>query len=144
LLQYGDTAVRRAVPLALAAAHLSDPEYTVVDLLSRLSHDHNEDCAQAAILGLGLVGAGTNNSRIAALLRALADFYKTEPNTRFVVRLAQGLLHCGKVRRFLLARARPHAAFPGARAVFVCSLLTHPPPPPPAHTHTTTNAFRAS
>lgn len=42
------------------------------------------------------VGAGTNNSRIAGLLRTLSTFYKTEPDHLFVVRLAQGLLHCGK------------------------------------------------
>jgi 26S proteasome regulatory subunit N1 len=97
LLSYGDASVRRAVPLALALVHLSDPEYSVVDVLSKLSHDHNEDCAQAAILALGLVGAGTNNSRIAGLLRTLSIFYKTEPNTLFVTRIAQGLLHMGKV-----------------------------------------------
>ena len=97
LLQYGGAAVRRAVPLALAVVHLSDPDYATVDLLSKLSHDHNEDCAQSAILALGLVGAGTNNSRIAGLLRTLSVFYKAEAGTLFVTRIAQGLLHMGKV-----------------------------------------------
>lgn len=96
LLQYGDTAVRRAVPLALALLHLSDPAPSVVDQLSRLSHDPNEETSQAAIFGMGLVGAGTNNSRIAGLLRTLAVFYKTSANHLFVVRLAQGILHAGK------------------------------------------------
>ena len=99
LLQYGDTAVRRAVPLALAMTHLSDPDYVVVDQLSKLSHDPCEETAQASILALGLVGAGTNNSRIAGLLRTLATFYKQEPSALFVTRIAQGLLHMGKVRR---------------------------------------------
>lgn len=96
LLQYGDTAVRRTVPLALALLHLSDPQPAIVDSLSRLTHDPNEETAQAAIFGLGLVGAGTNNSRIAGLLRTLATFYKTEPGHLFVVRIAQGVLHAGK------------------------------------------------
>jgi hypothetical protein len=56
----------------------------------------NEETAQAAIFGMGLVGAGTNNSRIAGLLRTLATFYKNEPNHLFVVRIAQGILHMGK------------------------------------------------
>jgi hypothetical protein len=42
------------------------------------------------------VGAGTNNSRIAGLLRTLSTFYKTEADHLFTVRLAQGLLHMGK------------------------------------------------
>ena len=43
LLQYGDTAVRRAVPLALAMCHVSDPDYGIIDILSKLSHDSNEE-----------------------------------------------------------------------------------------------------
>ena len=45
---------------------------------------------------MGLVGAGTNNSRVAGLLRTLATFYRSEPAHLFVVRIAQGLLHMGK------------------------------------------------
>jgi 26S proteasome regulatory subunit N1 len=96
LLAYGDAAVRRGVPLALALCHISDPAYEVVDTLSRLSHDPHEETAQAAIFAMGLVGAGTNNSRIAGLLRTLATFYKNEPAQLFVTRIAQGLLHMGK------------------------------------------------
>lgn len=98
LLQYGDPAVRRGVPIALAIVHLSDPEYGTVDTLSKLSHDQDADTAQAAILGLGLVGAGSNNSRIAGLLRTLAVFHKSEAEHLFLIRIAQGLLHMGKVR----------------------------------------------
>lgn len=57
LLQYGDTAVRRAVPLSLALCHISDPEYSIVDVLSKLTHDQNDETAQAAIFSLGLVRA---------------------------------------------------------------------------------------
>jgi 26S proteasome regulatory subunit N1 len=45
---------------------------------------------------MGLVGAGTNNSRVAGLLRTLATFYRGEAGHLFVVRIAQGLLHMGK------------------------------------------------
>merc|ERR1711968_431306 len=50
----------------------------------------------SAIFSLGLVGAGSNNSRIAGLLRQLCSFYHKEADRLFVVRLAQGLLHMGK------------------------------------------------
>lgn len=42
-----------------------------------------------AIFALGLIGAGTNNSRIAQMLRGLASYYHKEPNTLFIVRIAQ-------------------------------------------------------
>jgi 26S proteasome regulatory subunit N1 len=64
--------------------------------LSKLSHDHDMEVSQNALLGLGRVGAGTNNSRIAQMLRQLAVYYQKEPNHLFLVRIAQGLLHLGK------------------------------------------------
>lgn len=96
LLQYGDTAVRRTVPLALALLHVSDPDYGITDILSKLSHDPHAETAASAIFGLGLLGAGTNNSRIAGLLRTLAVFYRNDPAQLFVVRIGQALLHAGK------------------------------------------------
>ena len=38
---------------------------------------------------MGLVGSGTNNARLAGLLRNLAQFYHKEPQDLFMVRLAQ-------------------------------------------------------
>mmetsp|Transcript_15590 Transcript_15590/g.27683 ORF Transcript_15590/g.27683 Transcript_15590/m.27683 type:complete len:931 (+) Transcript_15590:332-3124(+) len=96
LLQYGDLSVRRAVPLAMALSNMSNPVFAIVDILSKLTHDADSPTAMAAIFSLGLLGAGTNNSRIAQLLRSLASFYSKEPNPLFIVRLAQGLLHAGK------------------------------------------------
>lgn len=45
---------------------------------------------------MGLVGAGSNNARLAQQLRQLASYYYKEPNALFMVRVAQGLLHLGK------------------------------------------------
>ena len=87
------------MPLAMALLNVSRPEYYAVDMLSKLSHDANVDVAASSIFGLGLVSAGTNNSRVAGILRQLSTFYRTEPNLLFMVRLAQGLLHAGKVFR---------------------------------------------
>jgi len=96
LLQYGELPVKRVVPLSLALLHLSNPDYQIVDQLSRLSHDQDHVIAQNAIFGLGLVSAGTNNSRIAGLLRQLAEYYSKEANHLFIVRIAQGLNAIGK------------------------------------------------
>lgn len=96
LLQYGEPVVRRAVPLALGLLSLSNPRVTVMDTLSKLSHDADEEVSMAAIFALGLIGAGTNNARAAGLLRSLATFYYKEANHLFMVRIAQGLLFLGK------------------------------------------------
>jgi len=96
VLQYGEVNVRRAVPLALGLLSISHPRITVIDTLSKLSHDSDERISQNALLALGLTGAGTNNSRIANSLRQSASYYGKEPNHLFMVRIAQGLLHLGK------------------------------------------------
>ena len=44
----------------------------------------------------GLIGAGTNNARLAGLLRGLSSYYYKEPAMLFLVRVAQGLVHLGK------------------------------------------------
>ncbi|KAM7498029.1 hypothetical protein LguiA_022443 [Lonicera macranthoides] len=74
--QSGEPNIRRAVPLALALLYISDPK--------------------AALISLGLIGAGTNNGRIAGILRNLSSFYNGEEDLLFCVQIAQGLLHMGK------------------------------------------------
>ena len=96
LLHYCEAPIKRAVPLALAILHISNPEFSIIDQLSRLSHDPDTEISQNAILALGIVSAGTNNSRVAGLLRQLSEFYNKEAGHMFCVRVAQGLLHMGK------------------------------------------------
>jgi 26S proteasome regulatory subunit N1 len=96
LLQYGDPAVRRAVPLALALLHASDPDAAATDALSRLSHDTDGEVAASAALALGVLGAGTNHARLAGILRGLAAYHSREPTLLFLVRVSQGLVHAGK------------------------------------------------
>lgn len=96
LLHYCELPIKRAVPLALAVLHISNPDFAVIDQLSRLSHDPDAEISQNAIIGLGVVSAGTNNSRVAGLLRQLSEFYSKEAGHVFCVRIAQGLLHMGK------------------------------------------------
>lgn len=96
LLHFCEAPIKRAVPLAIALLHISNPDYAVVDQLSRLSHDTDVETAQNAIMGLGLISAGTNNSRVAGLLRGLSEFYTKDANLVFCVRIAQGLLHQAK------------------------------------------------
>lgn len=96
LLQYCDIVGKRAVPLALGLLSISNPQMNVMDTLSKLSHDSDSEVAQSAVIGLGLIGAGTNNARIAQLLRQLSSYYSKDANILFTVRIAQGLLFMGK------------------------------------------------
>jgi 26S proteasome regulatory subunit N1 len=67
-----------------------------MDLLTKLSYDTDVQVSQSSIFALGLIGAGTNNSRLAGNLRYLASYYANSPDQLFVVRIAQGLVHMGK------------------------------------------------
>lgn len=96
LMHYGEANIRKAVPLALGLISPSNPQMKVYDTLSRYSHDNDNDVAINAIFAMGLLGAGTNNARLAQLLRQLASYYHRDPNALFMVRIAQGLLHMGK------------------------------------------------
>lgn len=96
LLQYGEPIIRRTVPLAIGLLRISHPEVATMDLLTKLSYDSDKSVSKSAILALGLIGAGTNNSRLAGNLRYLATYYKSQPEQLFLVRISQGLTHMGK------------------------------------------------
>jgi len=96
LMRYSEPCIRRAVPLALALISISNPQMAILDTLSKFSHDMDPEVAHNAIFGLGLLGAGTNNARLAAILRQLAQYHAKEQNNLFMVRIAQGLVHLGK------------------------------------------------
>lgn len=69
ILHYCNLNVKRAVPLALAALNISNPKILVTDILSKLSHDEDAELSSRAIFALGLIGSGSNNSRLADIFR---------------------------------------------------------------------------
>ncbi|RZC86510.1 hypothetical protein C5167_030588 [Papaver somniferum] len=96
MLHFGEQSTRHAVALALGLFCTSNPKVNVMDTLSRLSHDADSEVAMAAIISLGLIGAGTNNARLAGMLRNLSSYYNKDASLLFGVRIAQGLVHMGK------------------------------------------------
>ena len=96
LLRYCEPAIRRAVPLALGLISVSNPQLNILDTLTKFSHDTDAEVAHNSIFALGLIGAGTNNARLAATLRQLAQYHAKDSNNLFMVRIAQGLVHMGK------------------------------------------------
>ncbi|KAI8369001.1 armadillo-type protein [Blakeslea trispora] len=96
LMHYGEPVIRKAVPLAYGILCASNPQVNILDTLSKYSHDNDSDVAISAIFAMGLVGAGTNNARLAQMLRQLASYYHKDASSLFMVRIAQGLLHMAK------------------------------------------------
>jgi 26S proteasome regulatory subunit N1 len=96
LLQYGEPIIKRTVPLAIGLIRISNPEVATMDLLTKLSYDTDAGVSMSSIFALGLIGAGTNNSRLAGNLRYLASYYANQADHLFIVRIAQGLVHLGK------------------------------------------------
>lgn len=95
-MHYGEPVIRKTVPLAIGLISASNPQLPIIDTLSKYSHDSDLAVAFNAILAMGLVGAGTNNARLAQMLRNLATYYHKEPDCLFMVRVSQGLVHMGK------------------------------------------------
>ncbi|KAG1181581.1 hypothetical protein G6F36_009786 [Rhizopus arrhizus] len=96
LMHYGEPVIRKTVPLVYGLLCASNPQVTILDTLSKYSHDNDSEVAISAIFAMGLVGAGTNNARLAQMLRQLASFYHKDASSLFMVRIAQGLLHMAK------------------------------------------------
>ncbi|CAG0912033.1 unnamed protein product, partial [Cyprideis torosa] len=80
----------------MALLSVSNPKLALLETLSKFSHDHDSEVAYSATLAMGIVGAGTNNARLAAMLRQLAQYHAKDPSSLFIVRIAQGLVHLGK------------------------------------------------
>ena len=97
LLTYGEPIIKKIVPLAIGLLRVSNPDVSAIEMLTKLAYDSNDDIARNSIFALGLVGSGSNNSRLAGNLRMLASYYQTNKDTLFIVRIAQGLVHMGKV-----------------------------------------------
>lgn len=107
--------------MAMALSSISNPDYGVSDHLSKLSHDQDAQTAQNAILALGLISAGTNNARVATMLRQLTEYYAREADHMFCVRIAQGWCHMGKG---LLMLSPLHSDRLLKSNVAICGLLT--------------------
>lgn len=96
ILYYSTPALKRVVPVMLTIMGIVNSNIQITDMLFKLAHDEDSELAYRAILGLGIVSAGTNNSRVATLLRSLGSYYDNENNYQYVIRVSLGILHAGK------------------------------------------------
>ena len=121
ILHFGDLHARRALPLCIALLSLSDPHVTVLETLSKLSHDTDAATAQAAIFAIGLVGAGTRSVRAATMLRSLCGFHVRNPECWLLCHIALGLVELGKGQMTLRA---VHSDGLLASSTSLCGILT--------------------
>lgn len=61
-----------------------------------MAHNEDKETALRGLLGLGLIAAGSNNSRVGGLLKNLGLYYEEEPDYCFIIRIALGFLYAGK------------------------------------------------
>ena len=64
--------------------------------MCKLSHDEDAEMSRRSIFALGIVSAGTNNSKVSEILRGLSHYYQRDNMHVFLVRIATGLLFMGK------------------------------------------------
>lgn len=100
ILCFGNIYAQRAVPLMLALTSLSDPKPELVDNLAKLALNTDKTLSFNAIIALGLIGAGTQNFKIAGVLRHCIESkcYSEEQidHVIFGAHVAFGLLNAGK------------------------------------------------
>lgn len=96
ILQYCELPIKRVVPIMLTVLGIHHFNIQTTDLLYKLAHNEDKELALRALLGLGIISAGTNNSRVGGLLKNLGIYYEEEPDYCFIIRIALGFLYAGK------------------------------------------------
>lgn len=100
ILKFGNLNSQRAVPLLLAVTSLSNPQPQLIDDLAKLALNMDSTLSFNATIALGLIGCGTQNFKIAGLLRHVLESkcYSEDKveHVVFAVEFAFGLLNAGK------------------------------------------------
>jgi 26S proteasome regulatory subunit N1 len=68
----------------------------LIDAVQRIGHDTDLNVANNSALAIGLIAAGTENTRAIAALRQLRDFQRSNQTTISFIHVAEGLVHLGQ------------------------------------------------
>lgn len=96
VLQYGKINARLAVPIALALTSISKPLPELVDTLHRIAHDPDTKIVMNSAIALGLLAAGTQNTRAITALKQLEEFHKSNSAAVMLFQISEGLVHLGQ------------------------------------------------
>jgi 26S proteasome regulatory subunit N1 len=69
---------RRTTTLAIGLLYISNPQPYACDSIIKLTNDSDLIIIKNAIFSLGLIGAGTTNTRVQTALKCLADYYSNK------------------------------------------------------------------
>lgn len=86
--------IKKVVPLSLSILYASTNKQSVIDYLERSIH--STETENVAVVALGLIGAGTKNSKITQIMSgAFNTMYKENISSNALI-YAQGLINMGK------------------------------------------------
>lgn len=88
--------LKSTIPLCLALLNPSNPTVDIVDTLNKLCNNPEQKVVLNSIMALGMVGAGTNNTRIAESLELQYAYNTKCLKAAPAIKISQGLLHLGK------------------------------------------------
>lgn len=98
IMQYGKSNARQMVPIALALTSISQPLPELVDTLHRYGHDEMK-ISLNAIIAIGLLAAGTQNTRAIGALKQLEHYHKSSAQAAqamMLLQIAEGMTHLGQ------------------------------------------------
>ncbi|KAM0675133.1 26S proteasome non-ATPase regulatory subunit 2 [Gurleya vavrai] len=81
------------IPMCLSFLYASEPDVEIIDLLSR---GVNYNTPVTSIFGLGLIGAGSNNTRIQNILEQQYQYQQKNSRCNSALKISQGLINLGK------------------------------------------------
>ncbi|KMV66233.1 26S proteasome regulatory complex protein [Encephalitozoon cuniculi EcunIII-L] len=88
--------LRSVLPLCYSILYPSNPQVNVLDMLEKSLNIGETNCIISTIVSLGLIGAGTLNSRITKILDQQYSYYYKDSKVLPVLKIAQGLVSLGK------------------------------------------------
>lgn len=88
--------VKSTIPLCFALLRPSNPSVELIETLSKLCNSPEPKVILNSIIALGIVGAGSNNTRIAEILEQQYAYNTKCLKASPALKISQGLLHLGK------------------------------------------------
>ncbi|KAG0441963.1 26S proteasome regulatory subunit RPN1 [Dictyocoela muelleri] len=88
--------IKSVIPLCMALLYSSNPNVEIIDTLVKNLNSSNLDVVIKTILSLGIIGAGTNNSKIIDVLINHMKYQNRCPKSSIAVTMAISLIKLGK------------------------------------------------
>ena len=64
VMHYGNKKLKKVIPIMLTLLGIVKLDIKVTDMLYKMAHNEDKEIALRSLFGLGVIAAGTNNSKI--------------------------------------------------------------------------------